>query len=336
MVKVQAIAFAALSMVFGVNLETQAAPALSEVVIGYATITRMLPRWISQEQRFFMKHGVGAEQVFVRSSPVLTAALVAGGIHVGIIGGNPILSAASGGADLKIVATLASRASVDLVVRPGIKSAKELRGKRVGVQSIGGTVWLYTVLGLEQLGLDLHRDKILTPVIGEYAILAQALEAGTIDAVFISIPAFSQRLKQKGFPILAELNLPVAGSVVVVTSAYLQQHSDRVENVLKALMEGLAFILTPKNKVTVLETLMKRYKISDPTLVEGTYQQLLKELNRKPYPSIEGMQNIQRMMQSSNPRLGDVKVADLTDSSFVRKLDESGFIDRLYATYGGK
>ncbi|OGP27818.1 MAG: hypothetical protein A2038_05125 [Deltaproteobacteria bacterium GWA2_57_13] len=204
------------------------------------------------------------------------------------------------------------------------------------MQSIGGTVWLYTVVGLEQLGLDLHRDKILTPVIGEYAILAQALEAGTIDAVFISIPAFSQRLKQKGFPILAELNLPVAGNVVVVTSAYLQQHSDRVENVLKALMEGLAFVLTPKNKVTVLETLMKRLQISDPTLVEETYQGLLKELDRKPYPSIEGMQNIQRMMQGSNPRLGDVKVADLIDSSFVRKLDESGFIDRLYATYGGK
>lgn len=336
MAKLHAIAFAAFSIVFGFNIEARAASPLSKVIIGYATLTRMVPLWISYERHFFRKYGVEAEQVFVRSSPVLTAALVAGGIDLGIIGGNPVLSAASGGADLKIVATLASRASVDLIARPGIKSAKELRGKRVGVQSIGGTVWLYTIFGLEQLGLDLRRDKILTPVIGEYSILAQALETGTIDAVFMSVPAFSQRLNQKGFPILAKLSVPVAGNVFVATSSYLRQHSDTMENVLKALMEGLAYVLDPRNKASVFDTLMKHLKISDPALVEGTYQQLLKELNRKPYPSIEGMQNIQRMMQSSNPQLGDVKVADLIDSSFVRKLDESGFIDSLYATYGGK
>ena len=336
MAKLHVIAFAAFIIVFGFNMETRAAPALSKVVIGYATITRMVPLWISYERHFFIKYGVEAEQVFVRSSPVLTAALVAGGIDLSIIGGNPVLSAASGGADLKIVATLSSRSGVDLIARPGIKSAKELRGKRVGVQSIGGTVWLYTIFGLEQLGLDLRRDKILTPVIGEYSILAQALETGTIDAVFMSVPAFSQRLNQKGFPILAKLSVPVAGNVFVATSTYLRQHSDSMENVLKALMEGLAYVLDLRNKASVFDTLMKHLKISDPALVEETYQSLFKELDRKPYPSLEAMQNIQRIMKGSNPQLEDVNVAALIDNSFIRKLDESGFIDRLHKSYGGR
>ena len=336
MAKLRAIAFAAFSIVLGFNVEARAAPPLSKVIIGYATVTRMVPLWISYERRFFIKYGVEAEQVFVRSSPILTAALVAGGIDVGIIGGNPVLSAAAGGADLKIVATLSSRSGVDLIARPGIKSAKELRGKRVGVQSIGGTVWLYTIFGLEQLGLDLRRDKILTPVIGEYAILAQALETGTIDAVFMAVPAFSQRLNQKGFPILAKLSVPVAGNVFVATNSYLRQHSDAMENVLRALMEGLAYSLDPRNKASVFDTLMKHLKISDPALVEETYQNLFKELDRKPYPSLEALQNIQRIMRGSNPQLEDVNVAALIDNSFIRKLDESGFIDRLYKSYGGR
>lgn len=336
MAKLHVIAFAAFIIVFGFNMETRAAPALSKVVIGYATLTRMVPLWISYERHFFIKYGVEAEQVFVRSSPVLTAALVAGGIDLGIIGGNPVLSAAAGGADLKIVATLSSRSGVDLIARPGIKSAKELRGKRVGVQSIGGTVWLYTIFGLEQLGLDLRRDKILTPIIGEYSILAQALETGTIDAVFMSVPAFSQRLNQKGFPILAKLSVPVAGNVFVATSSYLRQHSDSMENVLKALMEGLAYVLDLRNKASVFDTLMKHLKISDPALVEETYQNLFKELDRKPYPSLEAMQNIQRIMKGSNPQIEDVNVAALIDNSFIRKLDESGFIDRLHKSYGGR
>jgi hypothetical protein len=32
----------------------------------------------------------------------------------------------------------------------------------------------------------------------------------------------------------------------------------------------------------------------------------------------------------NRPRLGDVNVDDLVDSRFIRKLDESGFFDRIY------
>jgi len=41
-------------------------------------------------------------------------------------------------------------------------------------------------------------------------------------------------------------------------------------------------------------------------------------------------------MQSSNPRVGEIKLEDVIDRSVVRRLDESGFIDRMYAAYSGK
>ena len=36
-------------------------------------------------------------------------------------------------------------------------------------------------------------------------------------------------------------------------------------------------------------------------------------------------------MSQQNPKITALKVEELTDARFVRKLDESGFIDRLYA-----
>ena len=51
---------------------------------------------------------------------------------------------------------------------------------------------------------------------------------------------------------------------------------------------------------------------------------------RKPYPAIEGMRNVQRLLKTQNPRIADVNVDDLVDNRFIRNLDESGFFDRIY------
>jgi hypothetical protein len=41
-------------------------------------------------------------------------------------------------------------------------------------------------------------------------------------------------------------------------------------------------------------------------------------------------------MLSSNPRVGEIKLEEIVDRSIVRKLDDSGFIDRLYGVYASK
>jgi len=42
------------------------------------------------------------------------------------------------------------------------------------------------------------------------------------------------------------------------------------------------------------------------------------------------------LMMSSNPRVGEVKLEEIIDRSIMRKLDDSGFIDRLYSIYPAK
>ena len=51
---------------------------------------------------------------------------------------------------------------------------------------------------------------------------------------------------------------------------------------------------------------------------------------------VKGVRNVQRVMLSSNPRVGEIKLEEIVDRSIMRKFDESGFIDRLYSVYPAK
>ncbi|HWH76778.1 MAG TPA: hypothetical protein VNT76_05380, partial [Candidatus Binatus sp.] len=104
-----------------------------------------------------------------------------------------------------------------------------------------------------------------------------------------------------------------------------------VEAMLKGMLEAQAFIAFPANRSVVLKTMMQQMKLNDPITLEEGYQDLLVGFERKPYGTPEGLRNIQRMMSSLNPNVSRVSVDELIDNRFVRKLDENGFIDALYA-----
>src|SRR5918992_2651533 len=135
--------------------------AASEVVIGYANISaRVSPLWIAQEKGFFTKFGVNVQQVYMPGSPVMIASMASGQVHLANSGGTAALGAAAGGVDLRVIGTFTSRIPFDLVVRPNIKHPKDLRGKRVGVQVIGGTAAMAARPGLGKVMLSSLRGHI--------------------------------------------------------------------------------------------------------------------------------------------------------------------------------
>ena len=194
------------------------------------------------------------------------------------------------------------------------------------------------VLGLEYLGLEQRRDNISILSIGDQTILSQALEAGAIDVTVLD-GVFSRRLKQKGFSVLAELsetNIPYVSNLVVGTRGYFQQRPEIPENILKALIESLAFIKSPANKTIVVNTIMKRLKISDPSVADQGYRDLLEIIDLKPYVALEGLRNVQRLTKIQNPQVANVRAEELIDNRPLKKLEESGFLQRLYSAYGVK
>ena len=194
------------------------------------------------------------------------------------------------------------------------------------------------MLGLESLGLDPQRDNINVLQVGDQSVIAQALEAGSIDAAALD-GVFSRRLKQKGFNILAEFgqaNIPTIGLGLVAKTATIRERQDALEGVLRGLSESVAFILSPKSKSVVLKTIMQHLRVHDPATAEEGYQDLVTGLERRLLPSIEGLRNTQRLLKPRNPKLESIKLEELIDDRIARRLEESGFIARLQATYGAK
>jgi NitT/TauT family transport system substrate-binding protein len=310
-----------------------AIPGLIKVRISQSAVAaRSTVLWIAQEKGLFAKHGVDMEVVYLRSSPLQMTALATGEVQFAASGGSPFLFAVSGGQDLKIIAGQGNRLSYHLVVRPEIKEAKDLRGKRFGVTNIGGTTWMATYLTLEHLGLDATRDRISINGLGNQTILAQAVESGNIDATLLD-PFLSRGPKSKGLPVLVDLyraKIPFMTGTVAVSGNYLREHPDVVEAVLKALIEAQAFVAAPVNRSAVLQTMSRHMKLSNPALLEDGYQDLQVGVEKKPYAQVDGLRNIQRMMATLNPKVKSIRVEDLIDNRFIRKLDESGYIDSLY------
>ena len=101
------------------------------------------------------------------------------------------------------------------------------------------------------------------------------------------------------------------------------------------MLEGMAFVLGPGTKAATLKLLQRRLRVSEREAEEG-FTDIVIGMDKKPYPSMEGLRNIQRLMKARNPKLEKAKVEELVDDQILRRLDESGFIDRLYASYGVK
>jgi len=313
--------------------------AQTRITVGVAAMSpRTIPLLLAQEQGLFAKQGIDARIVLIKGAPTLVASLISGDIEIGYTGGTAVLGAASQGLYLRILSSISSKLTHSIVANPSFKTPEQLRGKRFGIQSIGGSTWMHTILGLEHIGLDVKRDNINLLVIGDSVLIGQSLEVGRIDAAVLD-GALVRRLKNKGFAMVADLtpaNIPMLNQAIVVSQDFLQKRTDIAEKVLMALVESLAYTLAPQNKAVVTKTMMTRFHISESAVVEEGYQDLLVSVERKPFPSLDAMRNIRRLMAAQNPKAANVKIEDLIDARLIRKLDDSGYIEKVASTYGLK
>jgi ABC-type nitrate/sulfonate/bicarbonate transport system substrate-binding protein len=313
--------------------------AQTKITIGYAAVSpRTTPLYLAQEQGLFAKYGLDPKIVLVRAAATLVATLVSGEMDVGYTGGTSVIGAAGQGSYLKILSSISNTLTHTLIAHPSIKRAEELRGKRFGIQNPGGTTWINTVLALEHVGLEAKRDNINLLPIGDSVLVGQALEAGRVDAAVLD-GALVRRLRSKGFATIVELQpakIPMLNQAIVVSPEFLQKRPEIAEKLLMTLVESLAYSAAPANKTLVIKTMMRRFQISDPVVAEEGYQDYLSGIERRPFPLLDGMRNIRRLMITLNPKIASVKVEDLIDSRMIRKLEENGFIDKMAVNYGVK
>src|SRR3954469_5676930 len=137
--------------------------AANQTVISYASFNERTAGalFVAEDQGFFRKQGLDVRLVYVRAGNVALSALAAGESPFYFGSGTGVtLGAVAGGLDGGFVAGLGERLKGPFIVPPQIKSPAELKGKSIGVQSIGGGIWMITMLVLDHWGLEPKRDRI--------------------------------------------------------------------------------------------------------------------------------------------------------------------------------
>lgn len=306
------------------------------VVIGHASMSSVvLTLWAAQDRGFFAKNGIDAQLVFIPGSPTLIASLNTGDVHFGFTGGTATLGAAVAGLDVRLIAAFADRVQSELVTRPEIKTAADLKGKRIGVTSIGGTGWMSAMLILEQIGINPDRDKLSLAAFGDQRVISQALESGTIQGAALA-GVFSRTLARKGYWIPGEPDkIALTGTGLVVKADYLHNQATISRNVLRSLVEGHAYVLNPANKSGSMEILTKRLGIKDQSAAADGYVDYVNGVVRKPYVGLDGLKNIQRFMKLRSPKIAELNLEKLIDESFLREFEKSGFLDQQFGAKSG-
>src|SRR5678815_430137 len=257
-----------LAIVFCAAITASAArpgQALTKVVMTSGSFSeRDAVNYVAQDQGFFRRYGLDLTFVIVRNGPVGMAALASGEtqLHSGSATG-AVLGAAAEGMDLVFVAGIINKLIGNIMASPTIKMPADLKGKVIAVTSASGGSWMFTTLALEYWGLDAKRDGITFRILGDESVRGQALLNDTIAATHLGY-AFAAPLKIRGLTNLADLAqlpIPFQSTAVLTRRSFIKSSPEIVENVLRAVVDSMAFISQPENKTAVLKSLAKGLRL---------------------------------------------------------------------------
>jgi ABC-type nitrate/sulfonate/bicarbonate transport system substrate-binding protein len=222
-----------------------------------------------------------------------------------------------------------------LVARFPIKQVSELRGKRIGdttlVDSIGGYHHPRGnhILYVMRAGLKLDEVEWveLSESNNEFkAMKMDVLKNGKVDAIFVT--GNTDKFEQAGLHALALDRLPmINGPTLTSTLTTLQKKEGLAERLVKAQVMGIHFARTRRGETeNILEGLRQRV----PEAKNVSYRSVAKLLP-KPYPDHEGVANAYKLCCLKSPEAEEMSPMALWDLHYLRELDNSGFIDALYA-----
>jgi ABC-type nitrate/sulfonate/bicarbonate transport system substrate-binding protein len=135
------------------------------------------------------------------------------------------------------------------VVAPAIQSPADLKNKNIGIQSVGGGVWMITLLVLDHWGLDVKRDGINLRIVGDESVMAQSLMTGVIDATYAGY-AYAAMLKRQGYrvlvPDLIQLGIPFQSTGILARRSFISSSPSTVERVIRSLVRRLHSCKSPR------------------------------------------------------------------------------------------
>ncbi|HEX2386965.1 MAG TPA: ABC transporter substrate-binding protein [Candidatus Binatia bacterium] len=290
--------------------------AQEKIRITYANNSlTFLAAFIAKDRGFYTRNGLDAELIQARPA-VNIAALLSGDVDYVEVFGSAIRSAARG-APVRAFSNSIKAPFFSLIAQPSIKSVKELKGRVIGVTSIGGTNQISGRLLFQHFGVDPDKDlKFLA--IGEEKFVVEAFKAKRVDAILVA-PPFSIMMKREGFPVLANaadvVAFPLAGLSTTVEK--IKQNRAQVKRVLKSEIEALRYL---RDDAAAIIDIMRRRFAMDDALARDAYGIVVNSFSRDARIPVDSVENVLNLEKKDGLIPKSVTVEQVTDRSIAEEV----------------
>jgi len=260
------------------------AQALQKVRIAYASSgINYADIFLGKEKGFYREEGLEPQFIQMNSSTAITAGI--SGELDGQASIGSAIRAIQRGAPLRVVAVTLRRPLYWLVTRPEYRSVKELKGRVLGISTIGGSQHTRAKAMLGLGGLD--PDKDITAVqINDQTMQLQALASNAVQVIALSPPWVAVARDKFKMTILDSALDKFAGidSGLAVPLKLLQEKPDQVRKMLRARAKGNRFFLDNEREGS--EFLARIYRIDISTALES-YRSSMPAFTRTGIPTDE-------------------------------------------------
>jgi ABC-type nitrate/sulfonate/bicarbonate transport system substrate-binding protein len=285
--------------------------------------------WVAREAGLYRQYGIDVDVVFFRGSTIAINALASKDAHFGAFGASSSVLAKLGGMDTVLIATATPGLLFYLVAKKEIRNAADMKGKKVGASRPGTDSDLAARVAAQKLGLAEKDVNVIA--MGTDNERLSAMSQGVIDATVVTIGGYvaAQKLGFHSLLDLSQANVPYEAASLITTRTLIKESPDMVSRFTKGFVAAIQYAQT--HREFTLKVLSKYMRTTDTDILNASYDYYVgRIIPRTPYVNEKGLQGVIDFIRQRNPQTPNVKAQDFMDNRFIKELDDSGFIQKLY------
>ena len=299
------------------------------VRVGYPSLaTGFAASWVTADKGFWKKHGLEVELIFLRGGSRTVAAIIGGSVDV-ILGSDlGVVTAILQGASLTRVGVTTNTLGYSIIVQPGIKTIRDLKGKIIGITPGRDAAYARVVKLLRDNGMDSTKDVTFLSVgDGGPAARVAALSSGVIHASMFTPP--SDMIAEKaGMRMLSRLDVANVGGGINTTPQLIQKNRPLVLRFLRGYMEGIHYLKSHKDES--LKIFSKYVRNPDLAIMAYLYDEISTRAERDLRPQSDALRALIDLAALDFPQAKKLTEKDNSDLSLIDEIQRSGFIELLY------
>lgn len=285
-----------------------------KLIIGYtARDLNNFPLFAAHARGYFNDAGKEVEVVQIRSNIGLSG-LLGGSVDYYTSFSSAMTLAAQQGSPIMGIFSMIERPSLYMVTRPEIKSVADLKGKIVGLGSVGGISVTITQRLLGYYGVGPKEFTVISS--GDMPVRLAAVKSGAIHATLAGPPA-PTLAKELGLNVLGSaadvVDFPLAG--LSTATQKIKTNRAEVVAVLTAMLRGLQFVHSQRGEAIAL--VQKIFKM-DRNLAEAGYDQTLRAYSKDGTASAKGIEGVLEVARQGGAAKG-VTINDVVDFSLLKE-----------------